>query len=108
MREQLKGKGGSYFLYFNFPKDDLPQKLRFYSSGTRRTGQRVVNKEFQRVFAMRLVDVFNLRNDLAEQYTVVNWLGMQSLCALRSSISAMYSSKALIVLMPFHKRNLYM
>ena len=80
MRELLKGKGGSYFLYFNFPKDDLPQKLRFYSSGTRRTGQRVVNKEFQRVFAMRLVDVFNLRNDLAEQYTVVNWLGMQSLC----------------------------
>ena len=79
MRELLKGKGGSYFLYFNFPEDDLSQKLSFYSSGARRAGQRVVDKEFQRVFAMRVVDVFNLRNDLAEQCTVVNWLGMQSL-----------------------------
>ena len=76
MGQQLKCKRQRNFLHLGFPKDDLLQKTRLLARGTGGAGQRIIYQVMQRISAMLVTRIFDLRDDFCHQLTAIDRLGM--------------------------------
>ena len=94
MRQKLKGKGDRDFLDHSFTQRDLFQESSFFARGARGAGQRVIDEEMQRVRAVRVVGIFDLRNDFFGQVACVDGLGAQALCLAGFDLIQIFLIKA--------------
>ena len=79
VRQQLKREGRCDFGNVRLTQDDFLEEVSLLTASGRRAGDRVVDKELKRRFAMRVAGIFDLRDDLRGQRPVINRLGVQTL-----------------------------
>ena len=79
MRQQLEGEGRRDFRHLEVAENNSFQELRLDAGGARRAGNRVVDEELDRIFAVFVIDVQDLCNELFDKGTVFDGLGVQSL-----------------------------